>query len=441
MKTNIAVLASALFLTIATFAQKDELKSLKKIHERTEISDKDITEFKSVLTKTDALISASDSEKGYFQYYKSVTPYLEYLVAMSKSVNKDNPALVSQFLNAKNINDLVTGRNTILTQEKKDGASVVTKTLTDNAAALKAVLVNYAVALNEKEQYKDASLILKSVYELDPKDAEKLYYAANFALNAKDYDLALSEYKELKRINFTGEATQYFAFNKETKKEDFFNSKSERDLYVKATSHEKPREEKIPSKRGEIVKNIALILIQSGKKEEAISAIQDARASSPEDMSLMMTEANLYYELKDIKNYERVIKEAIEKNPADAELYFNLGVTSSNSKNTADAEKYFKKAIELKPDYADAYINMSELKLRDDEKFVNDMSKLGTSAADQKKYDIIKASRSKMFSEAMPFLEKAYELDPKNEAVAKTLLSVYRAMEMNEKAKALKAKM
>ena len=155
----------------------------------------------------------------------------------------------------------------------------------------------------------------------------------------------------------------------------------------------------------------------------------------------MMAEANLYYELKDIPNYQRVIKEAIEKSPNDAELYFNLGVTSSNSKFTADAEKYFKKAIELKPDYIDAYVNMSELKLREDANLINQMSKLGTSESDTKKYDILKANRIKMFNEALPFLEKSYELDSKNEAVTKTLLSVYKAMDLTEKVKALKAKM
>ena len=442
MKNKIIIAATVLLMSVSTFAQKDQLKSLKKVFEKTEPSDKDITDYKSNLATAATLTAtATASDNAYFDYYKSNMAYVEYLGAKAKSVNKENPMLVGQFFNVANIDATVKGRNAMLALEKKEGKEILTSKINETSADLKGLFVNYAVGLNEKQQYKDASLILRSVYELDPKDAEKLYYAANFALNAKDYNLALEQYQELKRVNFTGESTQYFAFNKETKKEDFFNTKSERDLYVKATSHEKPREEKIPSKRGEIVKNIALILVQTGKKQEAIAAIQDARKLDPDDANLMMTEANLYYEQKDMVNYQRVIKEAIEKNPNDAELYFNLGVTSSNAATTADAEKYFKKAIELKSDYTDAYINLSELKLRDDEKFVNDMSKLGTSVTDTKKYETIKANRAKMFTEALTYLEKSYELDPKNEAVAKTLLSVYKAMEMNDKAKALKAKM
>lgn len=442
MKYKITILATALLLTLTTLAQKDQLKSLKKIYEKTEPSEKDVAEYKSNIASIDALVTGStDSEKAYLTYYKSVSPYVEYLAANSNSINKNGSEIVAKFFNSTSIYNMVNGRNNLLDFERKEGTATLSKGINENMYALKTIFVNYAVKISERQEYKEAALILKSVYDLDPKDEEKLYYAANFALNAKDYELALNYYQELKRINFTGESTQYSAVNIENKKEEFFNNKNERDLYVKSGSHNSPKEVKQPSKKPEIVRNIALILVQSGKKQEAITAVQDARRDAPNDNNLMMAEANLYYELKDIPNYQRIIKEAIEKNPNDAELYFNLGVTNSNSKVPDEAEKYFKKAIELKPDYVDAYINISELKLRDDEKYVNEMSKLGTSIADTKKYDTVKAKRTKMFSDALPYLEKANELDSKNEAVAKTLLSVYKAMEMTQKAKDLKAKM
>jgi hypothetical protein len=40
----------------------------------------------------------------------------------------------------------------------------------------------------------------------------------------------------------------------------------------------------------------------------------------------------------------------------------------------------------------------------------------------------------------LPYLEKAYELQPDNDAAKKTLMSVYNALEMTDKYKALKAK-
>ena len=37
------------------------------------------------------------------------------------------------------------------------------------------------------------------------KDQEKLYYAASYAVNGQDYDLALKHYEELKNLNYSGE--------------------------------------------------------------------------------------------------------------------------------------------------------------------------------------------------------------------------------------------
>ncbi len=442
MNIKFVLLASALLLSVATFSQKDQLKAIKKVYEKSSASEQEIAEYKENLASINKLVTGSTPvEEAQTNYFKSVLPYVEYLSAMSKSATKENLQIVMQLLNPKNIKTIVAGRNELLSFERKEGIATLSKGINENTAGLKTLLVNYAVSLNDKQQYKDASLILKSVYELDPKDPEKLYYAANFALNAKDYDLALSEYQELKRINFTGELTTYSATNKENKKSEQFTSKTERDLYVQAGTHEKPTEEKQPSKKPEIIKNIALILVQNGKKAEALLAIQEARLIDPADTSLLMTEAGLYYDMNDIPGYQKLIKEAIDKNPNDASLYYNLGVTSSSAKDLVSSEKYFKKAIEIKPDYLEAYISLAELKLRDDQKFVDQMSKLGTSAADMKKYDVVKANRTKMFNDALPFLEKAYELKPTDSEVSKTLLSVYKAMEMTEKVKAMKAKM
>jgi hypothetical protein len=81
-----------------------------------------------------------------------------------------------------------------------------------------------------------------------------LYYAASTYVNANDYDVALKLYDDLKTLNYSEKGTSYFAVNKLTTQEDFFNTLQERDRMVKLGTHEKPRTEAIPSKRGEIYK-------------------------------------------------------------------------------------------------------------------------------------------------------------------------------------------
>jgi tetratricopeptide (TPR) repeat protein len=248
-------------------------------------------------------------------------------------------------------------------------------------------------------------------------------------------------YDELKKLNYSGKGTSYFAMNKLTLEEDLFNTLQERDRVVKMGTHEKPRTEAVPSKRGEIYKNIALILVQNGKTEEAKKAISDARIANPEDTSLILTEANLYLETKDYVTYKKLIAEVLEKNPNDADLIFNLGVLSGTAKNTAEAEKHYNRVIEINPKYVNAYINMAALKLEGEGAIIEEMNKLGTSAKDMKRYDELKSKRQNIFKSVIPYLQKAVELEPKNEDVTKTLLNVYSALEMTAEYKALKAKM
>jgi Flp pilus assembly protein TadD len=146
-------------------------------------------------------------------------------------------------------------------------------------------------------------------------------------------------------------------------------------------------------------------------------------------------------ETKDFDTYKKLISEVLLKNPNDADLIFNLGVISYNAKNNADAEKYYLQAIKIKPNYVNAYLNLAILKLDADKVLFEEISKLGNSEKDNKRYAVLKKQREVVFTSALPYLEKANELDPKNTEVKNTLLSVYGALEMTEKKKALKAKM
>ena len=221
--------------------------------------------------------------------------------------------------------------------------------------------------------------------------------------------------------------------------EEFFTSKEDRDSKVKLKLYTDPREEAIPSKRGEIYKNIALILLQNNQTEEAKTALAEARVANPDDTSLTLAEADIYLKLQDFVTYKKLISEVLAKNPNDADLVYNLGVISSKN-DPAAAEQYYKRAIEIKPDYINAYLNLAILILDGEKKLVDDMNKLGTSEKDMKKYEVLKKQRDGLFMSSIPYLEKAYELNPANEDVATTLLNVYSALEMMDKKKALKAK-
>lgn len=440
MKIKQIIIAGALLVSVTSFAQKDELKALKKIYDRDTPSADDVVTYKTNLSKLETLAS-EEGDKVYLNFYKAVTPQLEISVLGQNA----KPEQIAKLLNPKAITELANAYNATLDYEKKTGKKVFTNDINTDITEMKPVLWQVVVSLDanttldKKVKFKQMAEVLYAVYQLDKTDKEKLYLAANYDMNAQDFDTALTHLKELKALNYTGEGTNYLAKNKATDLEESFSTKEQRDNMVKLGTHLLPRDEKLPSKKGEIVKNIALILIEQGKSAEAINAIEEARKENPEDAELIVSEANIYLKLNDTVNYKRLITEALIKSPNDEVLVFNLGVTCANANQMEDAEKYYRKAIELKPDFTNAYLNLADLVLKPDAKIVEEINKLSTSVKDLKRYDILKAERQKIFNKAMPLLEKGHELDPKDETVKSNLKSVYNFLELTDKVKALKA--
>lgn len=425
MKSKFALIAVASLVSFGGFAQKDQIKAAEKA-----LKNGSSSEAISILTQAETLIgSATDPEKAQY-----------YLVKGNAHMDLGNKKIEA----SKNFAAAAKAYQEVITVEKASGKLKYTVQAQTASADLKNQLINSAVDAGNTKDYKTASKLLYLVYEMDKTDVEKLYYAGNYALNGEDYDQALAYYQECIKLNFSGEGMGYYAKNAINDQEEFFGSnvaaKTDRDSKVRLKLYSNPRDEKIPSKKGEILKNISLILVQQGKADQAKSALAEARALNPDDTSIAMTEANLYLDANDFVMYKKIVTEILERNPNDADLLYNLGVIASKT-NPSEAETYYQKAIQIKPDYINAYLNLAILKLDADKKIIEEMNKLGTSEKDNKRYEVLKKQRSDMFNAALPYLEKANELSPENEDVATTLLNVYGALEMTDKKKALKAKM
>jgi len=421
MKSKYIVLASVLLISIATFAQKDQIKAAEKA-----LKGGNAQEAVTILQGAESLVSnAADAEKAQYFFVKGNA----FLELANKKIEE-----------GKNLSLAAKAYQELLAVEKTSGKPKYSTQATTSIITIKGKLINSAIEDTKSNKTIEGATKLYDAYLLDRKDTINLYYAASTYVNGKDYPTALKLYEELKTLNYSGKGKSYLAMNKLTGQEDLYLSAKERDLAVKLGTHEKPKTEDVPSKRGEIYKNIALILVDQGKIEEAKKAISDARKANPEDMSLAMAEANLYLQTKDFETYKKIIAEILEKSPNDADLVFNLGVLSANAKNRDEAEKYYKRVIEINPNYINAYINMAALKLEDEKVIIDEMNKLGASDKDMKRYAVLKTKRENLFKTTIPYLEKASQLDPTNIDVAKTLLNVYSALEMTAEHKALKLK-
>ena len=203
---------------------------------------------------------------------------------------------------------------------------------------------------------------------------------------------------------------------------------------IKLGQYSNPTQEVSPSKQADIVKNIGYILVNQGKTEEAIIALQEARRASPKDVNLILNEAQLYIKLKKMDKFGALMEEAVKLDPTNPTLFFNLGVVNANEGKIEDAVKYYKKAIELKPDYADAYMNLSVAMLSEEKAIVEEMNK---NLSNFKKYDELQAKQKALYKKALPFLMKADNIK-RSEGTVRTLLNIYDTLEMEKEAEALR---
>ena len=404
------VLAIALTLGFSVVAQKKELKAANK-----EIDKENFEKATVALDAAETLLGSMDKK------YKSQY-YLLRSICYLKNGDPDFNTI------KKSIEALK------LATEPEQGQGV--KNQIQN---LKSHLVNKGSSLLQKEDYKTSSDYFESAYKLVPSDTAYLFYAASTAVNAKLYDRSLAMYEELRSLGYTGIEQNYLATNKETQVEELFGSKVLRDLSVKSKSHINPRDETTKSKFPEIIKNIALIYVQNGENEKALQAMAVARAESPDDLDLLLTEANVHYSMGNTQKFKELLEIAIQKDPMNPELQYNLGVISSETDDFESSKKYYLKAIELNPEYVNAYINLAALILGQEESILDQMNSLGSSAADDRKYDELKAKRNQLYLNAIPYLETAFNIDPSNYQAAKTLTNIFSAVGDSDKYKEYKA--
>lgn len=421
MKGKSVLSGIAFMLAMSSFAQKDQIKALEKA-----MKNPNPSEINTAIANAEGVMAnATDAEKAHFYYLKG-NACLD-MATKSIDIQKNLAASTAAYLEMMSVEKAVNkNKYTLLAQPYI--LDLTTK------------LINAAVQDQDNKKFSEGSKKLYNAYLLDTTKPLNLYFAASFAVNAKEYDKALEYYDKLKKIDYSGEGTIYYAKSVLTEKEDTFATAEDRAVNLKLKTHINPRDEKIPSKRGEIYANIALILVEQGKIDEAKNAFADARKANPDDVSLITYEADLYYNQGDYATYKKIIKEASDKKPNDVDLLYNLGVACMKLNEKEEAIDYFNRVIQMKPDYIVAYINLANFKIDEQSKIFEEMDKLGNSAADNKKYNDLKIKKNKLLEEALPTLQSALKYEPDNLEILKILANIYTTLGMENEYKAVKEK-
>ena len=299
------------------------------------------------------------------------------------------------------------------------------KILNPELRKLETAIITSAVGDNETEDFNAAAKKLKMVYDLNTEtNSEYLYYAASSAVNSLDYPLALEYYELLRDIKYEGIETKFYITEVSSGNEIEINDEVQFKLLKRSKDYSDAREEVTDSKFPEIVKNIALIYKELGQNDKALAAIEAARSSNPDDVGLIITAANIYFELGNKEAFKVAMSEAVEKEPNNPVLYYNLGVVSAELGEKDVAISYYQTSIDLDPSNENSYLNLVALILDGEEDIVSEMNSLGTSRADNMKYDELKESRENLYKQTVPILKDLIDINNNIEAI-RTLMNIY----------------
>lgn len=167
-----------------------------------------------------------------------------------------------------------------------------------------------------------------------------------------------------------------------------------------------------------------------------IKTMKEGVIKFPGDEFFLMNLINISLSTGNIGDAVALLKDAVEQTPNSAQLHNVLGQVYEAEKNIDSAIESLKKAAEMEPDNAEylshigrVYYNLGvDTRAKADENITND-----------KLYSAELKKAQDYFKEAIPYFERSYELNPKNNNTIYALRSIYYSLNMNEEYKKMDA--
>ncbi len=261
---------------------------------------------------------------------------------------------------------------------------------------------------------------------------EQFYNQGADLYNNKNYPTALTKFEMTKKINdifgakdsiATFYAAQCAMQTKDTKKaKSYFE-------YL----------QKMNYKQAQVYSQLSNIYKAEGDTTKAAITIGKGRKLMPSDLNLIISEINIYLAKGKMKEAQDLLDLAVAKDPNNATLHLVIGANMDEFGNFEQAEKSYKRAIELKPDYFDAFYNLGALYINTSLSIKKQADKLPIT--ETQKYDELKARADKLLDSALPILENAEKLNPKDKNTLITLKQLYAIKNNVEKIKEIEEKL
>ena len=218
------------------------------------------------------------------------------------------------------------------------------------------------------------------------------FYAGLSASQMEDHGKAAAMYEDLKAVNYNPKETyQYLAYEYDMLKDTVNFIRILRD-----------GADKFPEDSYFLL-NLINQYIYTNQKDEAVDYLNKAIGQTPNNPQLYNVLGNLYEERKEVEKAQECFDKALSLNPDSPEAHSNIG------------RVHFNKGVELRA-------------------IANDIS-------DSKKYADALAVSNEKFKQALPYFEKAHQLDPEERDYMVALKGIYYNLGMGKEYDAIEAKL
>ena len=252
-------------------------------------------------------------------------------------------------------------------------------------------LFNLGVGSYQENNHSRALVYYNSIFDIIPYDIED----------------------QLKRGNITKETILYNSFFASSKLKDNIKSKEFLQELIDMNFNQ-------PA----IYIHMSNIYIGEGDTDKAIEYLSLGRDMFENDEGLINTEINLYIQLGRTSELIVKLNEALEIDPENDLLLFNRGTIYDQEGDFLNAEKDYKASLEINPEAFGTNYNLGAL-------FFNlaiEQNNKANATSNNSIYKNLKSKAEGLFGQALPYLEKSYEIDPKDK---NTLLSLKQLYYMN----------
>jgi len=169
----------------------------------------------------------------------------------------------------------------------------------------------------------------------------------------------------------------------------------------------------------------------------AVKTLQEAFEAFPENESVLIHLVNYYLTSNKNEQALEYLAYAKENDPDNATFYHAEGVLYDKSGQPEKALEAYLKAVELNPDYFDTQYNIGALLFN---KGV-EMNQEANEIKDNEEYKKAMEKANKQFEKALPYLEKAHELNENDVSTMETLKILYYRLKKMDKHEVMKQKL